>query len=74
MGMTINLSYKGKMNSLLDSIYSRIANRDLFFQSGWGDKDGLRYIIENHPTNIHLRPVKDIELKITKEQEKKISQ
>ena len=59
------------MNSLLDSIYSRIANRDLFFQSGWGDKDGLRYIIENHPTNIHLRPVKDIELKITKEQREK---
>jgi hypothetical protein len=59
------------MNSLLDTIYSRLANRDLFFKSGWGDKDGLRYIIENHPTNIHLRPVKEVELKITKEQREK---
>ena len=50
------------MISLLDTVYSKLANRDLFFQSGWGDKDGLYYLLENHPTEIHLRPVRDIEV------------
>jgi hypothetical protein len=50
------------MISLLDTIYSKLANRDLFFQSGWGDKEGLYYLLANHPTEIHLRPVRDIEL------------
>ncbi len=51
-----------KMISLLDTIYSKLANRDLFFQSGWGDKEGLYYLLANHPTEIHLRPVRDIEV------------
>lgn len=60
------------MNSLLDTLYSTIANRDLFFQSGWGDKNGLQYLLTNSPKSIHLRPVKDIDIEwgiIKKEKE-----
>lgn len=50
------------MNSLLDTIYSKLANRDLFFESGWGDKEGLHYLIKTHPAEVHFRPVRDIKL------------
>lgn len=59
------------MNSLLDTIYSKLANRDLFFKSGWGDKEGLHYLIKNNPAEIHLRPVKDIELHWESEKKEK---
>ncbi|HMV41712.1 MAG TPA: alpha/beta hydrolase family protein [Leptospiraceae bacterium] len=60
------------MNSLLDTLYSTVVNRDLFFQSGWGDKHGLEYLLSVNPTSIHLRPVKEIDIKwgeIKKEKE-----
>jgi len=50
------------MKSLLDTLYSTLANRDLFFKSGWGEMAGLDYILHSEPSKLHLRPVQDISI------------
>jgi dienelactone hydrolase len=51
------------MKSMLDTIYSTVTNRNYFFRGGWGDRDGLEYLLKNDPVTIHARPVKDIQMK-----------
>ena len=48
------------MTSMLDNIYSALANRERFFQDGWGDIPGLTYIMDKDPTSLHMRPVDDV--------------
>ena len=50
------------MISILDLFYSRFANRNTFFRGGWGDEEGLTYLLQQNPKNVHDRPVNDISI------------
>ncbi|MEM7184341.1 MAG: alpha/beta hydrolase family protein [Spirochaetota bacterium] len=59
------------MTSLLDSIYSRFSSRNAFFQKGWGDHSSLGYLLATEPSDIHLRPVKEISVNWQREKQEK---
>ncbi len=51
------------MTSLLDRVYTVLANREHYFQDGWGEREAFPYLLKANPREFHRREVPDISLR-----------